>query len=833
MMGAQFDSYTEKAVPENTDLLLILDSDDATTKKVQVGSLPSVGGGSSGFTDGGSIVYTTTITDNVGIGTTAAPTKLNVLGTVTATAFTGDGSALTGISSGDSGWADGGVDVALTTSTDNVGIGTTTATGKLDVRGDEARIWTGVGSNANATSSGELYVESDLEVDGTIYGGLTGNASTATALSANGSNCSSGQAPLGVDASGAVENCFDAATQSELDALTTAAGWTDGGTTVYATVTTDAVAIGATTAIGRLTIKGQNVHYVGCSDSIQTAVTAATAGDTLILGACTYTISSSITGDKSLTIRGQGVGKTIISSGSSSASHFSWTADGLTIANISFRGTRLANVISMDLTATTSSTGINNYFSNLDINVSDTVDRVSAGIRLLDTGATITDTFIHMDGVDWGSSGQNYGIILDADSTMDTDVYLDIRDVRIENISTDSSGNSASILRGIRFYNVLNGNNPYNMYLNVDHVSIKVRDDSTNAIEGLHMQGARVYAEINNSMIDGYGLGSSFASQNKRNDVRCDDGAECRFRNTVLATGFFQESSGTIIREGFYLGSGIRLDQSTQEKGASNGVDAKPVFQATGAVGSDASGTTSATAGDGAGVTFSLGAGGVSTAATTTGTSGDGGSFTITTGAGGAQTAATATTNVGGVGGVLSLIGGSGGAANSAATTNTGGAGGHIYLKGGVGGVGTTTSGIDGNVYLAINSSGTQTGKVVVGSISSSSSAGVFNVVGTSYFNGNVGIGTVSPVAKAHVTQTAAADAFRVGDVAGDTTPFIIDQNGNVGIGTTVPSNSLEILSGTIRAVGIGTTSVQQLCITADRKIGVFDGAFAGACSAP
>jgi hypothetical protein len=41
----------------------------------------------------------------------------------------------------------------------------------------------------------------------TFTGALSGNASTATALSANGDNCPAGQYPLGVDASGAVESC--------------------------------------------------------------------------------------------------------------------------------------------------------------------------------------------------------------------------------------------------------------------------------------------------------------------------------------------------------------------------------------------------------------------------------------------------------------------------------------------------------------------------------------------------------------------------------------------------------------------------------------------------
>lgn len=42
---------------------------------------------------------------------------------------------------------------------------------------------------------------------GTITAALTGNASTSTALAANGANCSAGSFPLGVDAAGASETC--------------------------------------------------------------------------------------------------------------------------------------------------------------------------------------------------------------------------------------------------------------------------------------------------------------------------------------------------------------------------------------------------------------------------------------------------------------------------------------------------------------------------------------------------------------------------------------------------------------------------------------------------
>ena len=51
----------------------------------------------------------------------------------------------------------------------SLGIGTSSPTGKLDVRGDEVRVWTGTGTNTYATSSGELYVQGDTEVDGRFY----------------------------------------------------------------------------------------------------------------------------------------------------------------------------------------------------------------------------------------------------------------------------------------------------------------------------------------------------------------------------------------------------------------------------------------------------------------------------------------------------------------------------------------------------------------------------------------------------------------------------------------------------------------------------------------
>jgi|GEM_PF-3400046 len=166
------------------------------TARIYAGS-----GGNVALQAGSGDVVTVTSGGNVGIGTLAPGSKLSVSGG----AAIGSGSAYTTLTAPTNGMMVQGA----------VGIGTTAPTGNLDVRGDEARIWTGAGTDTNATAAGELYVEGDLEVDGTIYGdgsGITG---------------------------GTIAN---------------AGGWTDGGTNVYTSTTTDNVGIGTTTPTSTLEI---------------------------------------------------------------------------------------------------------------------------------------------------------------------------------------------------------------------------------------------------------------------------------------------------------------------------------------------------------------------------------------------------------------------------------------------------------------------------------------------------------------------------------------------------------------------------------------------------
>ena len=81
-----------------------------------------------------------------------------------------------------------------------------TTTGDLITRSGINAVRLGIGSAGQVlTVSGGLPVWAS---------GITGNASTATALAANGTNCSAGSFPLGVDASGNAESCTAAVTAS-------------------------------------------------------------------------------------------------------------------------------------------------------------------------------------------------------------------------------------------------------------------------------------------------------------------------------------------------------------------------------------------------------------------------------------------------------------------------------------------------------------------------------------------------------------------------------------------------------------------------------------------
>lgn len=100
---------------------------------------------------------------------------------------------------------DGGISNWVATSTLGLGGGGSQTPWTSDIDAAGYNLY-GIGT---ATGTSAIF----SSFTGYFNGNLNGTASTSQALATNGANCAAGSYPLGVDASGAVENCTDATTE--------------------------------------------------------------------------------------------------------------------------------------------------------------------------------------------------------------------------------------------------------------------------------------------------------------------------------------------------------------------------------------------------------------------------------------------------------------------------------------------------------------------------------------------------------------------------------------------------------------------------------------------
>ena len=279
------------------------------------GGAGNLGGGLGGWADDGNVVRLKTVTDYVGIGTATPAQPLTVTGNVSSQSIIYDkygnselwfnvwsqvSSQSAGWGAGAAGgWTDDGAVVRLSTSTDNVGIGTASSpapdkltvyaasTGtRIRVKSDASQ-QTSIAFDKNNTIEGEIGVSSTADqmffnVNGSqrmliTDAGLVGIGTSApgTNLTVAGGISASGSATVGgsiTSTDGSSDQWYSvyAVVSSNSGSWGVASTpWTDGGAAIYPTTLTDKVGIGlASTDIEQpLTVKGNisasNIIYAG------------------------------------------------------------------------------------------------------------------------------------------------------------------------------------------------------------------------------------------------------------------------------------------------------------------------------------------------------------------------------------------------------------------------------------------------------------------------------------------------------------------------------------------------------------------------------------------
>ena len=91
----------------------------------------------------------------------------------------------------------------------------------------------------------------------------------------------------------------------------------------------------------------------------------------------------------------------------------------------------------------------------------------------------------------------------------------------------------------------------------------------------------------------------------------------------------------------------------------------------------------------------------------------------------------------------------------------------------------------------------------------------IFDIIGILVALGLLGF----LVQAGHIVQAADADAFRVDDRAGDTSPFVIDQTGKVGLGTSTPNLPLTVFGAPGYPAYSGSTATGVVRIITGGKV--------------
>ena len=273
-----------------------------------------------------------------------------------------------------------------------------------------------------------------------------------------------------------------------------------------------------------------NVWMVAAGADIEAAVTAAAAGDTLVLASGTYTITADIDITKAICIRGQGRGATMLTTATDSISVFHIAANNVRIADLSIDITASGTkAITLDGTAGTVLSGIVIQYGEAILN-----SHNGAQTALLSTDSSF--------------SMNNFDVTGDsADDTSSILIWL-VNEATAETTTTGNMLNCIGLLSSTG-------------------IVVQVRDSSATQDITLNARGLFLRGIGDSTVLQGKGSDAVVVAENcilsspTGNELAADSSSRVTVRNSMLVHNTTSESGGgTITREGWVNTEGLVLN---------------------------------------------------------------------------------------------------------------------------------------------------------------------------------------------------------------------------------------------------------------------------------
>lgn len=323
------------------------------------------------------------------------------------------------------------VDGVLSMSHGGAGVGLSPDSGAI-VWSGPAGLYVGpVGAAGTVLTSGGAseYTWSSVDVD-TPRPANTLRAGPATGVNA----IPTFRAMVNADlpASGVVANTYGSGSQIPVVTVNAKGVVTNVTTSAVApALTGDVTTVGTASSI--IEWSAGNITYVPLAGDIQTYVTAATAGDTLILASGTYVVTSTITVDKALTIKGQGSAATKINSSTAAIAVFTIAASNVRLLDISSTNSGAGTAYAIFVNAGFTNLQIRNFIGILS------GTGTKYGVWSL-SSVTVSDSEFYPTSSDSNSNG----VYLYNDSSTTLNITANIQSVRV--IATGVANNNRGIV---------------------------------------------------------------------------------------------------------------------------------------------------------------------------------------------------------------------------------------------------------------------------------------------------------------------------------------------------------------------------------------------------